>query len=78
MTQDARYFHFFYQNIVFLRSRFVRFVSNTLSRLNLKPLMTKIVKENSSKTIEEMWQFSPQIEISQMYHEEMDSKMFIT
>ena len=45
---------------------------------NLKPLMTKIVKENSNKTIEEMWQFSPQIEINQMYHEEMDSKMFIT
>ena len=45
---------------------------------NLKPLMTKIVKENLSKTIEEMWQFSPQIEINQMSHEEMDSKMFIT
>jgi urease accessory protein len=45
---------------------------------NLKPLMTKIVKENSNKAIEEMWQFSPQIEINQMSHEEMDSKMFIT
>ena len=45
---------------------------------SLKPLMAKIAKENSNKPIEEMWQFSPQIEINQMYHEKMDSKMFIT
>jgi len=45
---------------------------------NLKPLMTKIAKENSNKSIEKIWQFCPQIEINQMIHEQMDSKMFIT
>ena len=45
---------------------------------NLKPLMTKIAKENSNKSIEKIWQFCPQIEINQMTHEQMDSKMFIT
>jgi len=44
----------------------------------LKPLIVKVAKENSNKTIAEMWQFFPQIEIYQMSHEKMDSKMFIT
>ncbi len=44
----------------------------------LKPLMLRIARESAAKSVEDMWQFSPQIEISQMQHEEMDSKMFIT
>jgi len=45
---------------------------------HLKPLIVKVAKENSNKTIAEMWQFFPQLEINQMSHEKMDSKMFIT
>lgn len=44
----------------------------------LKPLISKIAKQSSAKSLEDIWQFSPQIEINQMSHEEMDSKMFIT
>ena len=44
----------------------------------LKPTVVKVVNENQNKTISEIWQFSPQIEIYQMLHEEIDSKMFIT
>lgn len=44
----------------------------------LKPLMIKIVKENLNKQVADIWQFAPQIEIFQMQHEKMDSKMFIT
>lgn len=44
----------------------------------LKPLISKIAKESSAKSLEDIWQFSPEIEINQMSHEEMDSKMFIT
>lgn len=44
----------------------------------LKPLISRIVRESSAKPLEEAWQFSPQIEINQMSHEGMDSKMFIT
>lgn len=44
----------------------------------LKPLISKIARESSAKSLEDIWQFSPQIEINQMFHEEVDSKMFIT
>lgn len=44
----------------------------------LKPLILKITRESSVKSLEDIWQFSPQIEINQMSHEERDSKMFIT
>jgi urease accessory protein len=44
----------------------------------LKPLILKAVKDNVKKTTDEIWQFSPQIEINQMAHERLDSKMFIT
>ncbi len=44
----------------------------------LKPLIVQTVKENSCKSIKDMWQFSPQLEINQMSHEVMDAKMFIT
>ena len=45
---------------------------------NLKPMMAKVTKESLDKTIEDIWQFCPQLEINQMSHEQMDSKMFIT
>lgn len=44
----------------------------------LKPLITKTVKENSDKLPSDIWQFAPQIEIFQMQHETMDSRMFVT
>lgn len=45
---------------------------------NIKPIISYSIKENSDKTLYEIWQFSPQIDIAQMSHEKMDSKMFIT
>ena len=36
------------------------------------------LKENSNKSLFDMWQFAPQFDIIQMSHEKMDSKMFIT
>lgn len=44
----------------------------------LKPVISQTVKEYSNKSLFEMWQFAPQIDIVQMSHEKMDSKMFIT
>ncbi len=44
----------------------------------LKPPILRTVRENSGKSIGEIWQFLPQAEIGQMDHERMDSKMFIT
>ena len=44
----------------------------------LKPTIGKIVNEYSDKSLIDMWQFAPQIDIVQMSHEKMDSKMFIT
>ena len=37
-----------------------------------------VIKENINKPVSDMWQFIPGLEIVQMYHEQMDSKMFIT
>lgn len=45
---------------------------------SLKSLIGQTIKENSNKSIFEMCQFAPQIDIIQMSHEKMDSKMFIT
>ena len=45
---------------------------------SIKPIISKTVKEYSNKSLFEMWQFTPQIDIVQMSHEKMDSKMFIT
>lgn len=44
----------------------------------LKKIMHQTAIENSSKKLEEMWQFCPQLDIIQMSHEKMDAKMFIT
>lgn len=45
---------------------------------DLKPLIVKAVDENIGRPVEGMWQFAPQIDIVQMSHEKMASKMFIT
>lgn len=45
---------------------------------SIKPIIGHAVKEYSNKSILEMWQFAPQVDIFQMSHEKMDSKMFIT
>lgn len=44
----------------------------------LKPLISQIVSESLDKSAKEIWQFAPHLEILQMRHERMDSKMFIT
>ena len=45
---------------------------------NIKPIISQTIKEYSDKALSEMWQFAPQVDIVQMSHEKMDSKMFIT
>ena len=45
---------------------------------SIKPIISKTIKEYSNKSLFEMWQFAPQVNIVQMSHEKMDSKMFIT
>lgn len=44
----------------------------------LKPLISQIASENLDKSTKDVWQFAPHLEILQMHHERMDSKMFIT
>ena len=44
----------------------------------LKPLIMQTVGESLDKSTKETWQFAPHLEILQMSHERMDSKMFIT
>ena len=45
---------------------------------SIKPIISQTIKEYSNKSLFEMWQFAPQVDIFQMSHEKMDSKMFIT
>jgi urease accessory protein len=45
---------------------------------SLKPSVLRAVSENISKPLSSMWQFAPAIDIFQMQHERLDSKMFIT
>lgn len=44
----------------------------------LKPVIVRAVDDNLGRSVEEMWQFAPQIDLVQMSHERMVSKMFIT
>jgi urease accessory protein len=44
----------------------------------LKPSMLKTVKNNIDRPLTSMWQFVPDIDIIQIAHERMASKMFIT
>ena len=45
---------------------------------DLKLAIRNTIRENIDRPISEMWQFAPQMEIAQMSHGQMDSKMFIT
>ena len=44
----------------------------------LKPIILEVVKSNIDRPLESMWQFVPDIDIIQIQHERMSSKMFIT
>jgi urease accessory protein len=44
----------------------------------MKPVILSTVKKNINRSLDSMWQFIPQLDIIQMHHEQMDSKMFIT
>lgn len=44
----------------------------------LKPIMTLVINNNKNRHYSNLWQFSPGIDLVQMKHERMDSKMFIT
>ena len=45
---------------------------------DLRPIILQTVLENIDKPISIMWQFAPRLDILQMKHETMSSKMFIT
>jgi len=45
---------------------------------SIKPIIIDTIMINSNRSLSEMWQFAPQIDIAQMNHEKMYSKMFIT
>ena len=44
----------------------------------LKPSVSEIVEKNIDRPLPGMWQFAPDIDILQIAHERMSSKMFIT
>jgi urease accessory protein len=44
----------------------------------LKPVIIETVNNNINRPLKSMWQFAPGIDIVQMAHERMPSKMFIT
>ncbi len=44
----------------------------------IKPIIAQAIKWSSNKSLVEVWQFAPQMDIIHMSHEKMDSKMFIT
>jgi urease accessory protein len=44
----------------------------------MKPIILSHVIKNINRPYSNMWQFIPQLDIIQMHHEQMDSKMFIT
>ena len=45
---------------------------------SLKPVISDQVRKYISKSPDQIWQFLPQADILQMYHEKMEAKMFIT
>jgi len=44
----------------------------------LKPVILETVKKNIDRSLISMWQFAPEVDIIQISHERMSSKMFIT
>ncbi len=45
---------------------------------NLKPQISKTISEVQDKNASEAWQFTPQLDIFQMHHEALETKMFVT
>lgn len=45
---------------------------------NLKPTILNTVKKNISRRLLDMWQFAPEIDITQITHEHSDRRMFIS
>jgi urease accessory protein len=44
----------------------------------LKPVMLNAVKKNVNRKLSDMWQFTPEIDITQILHEQADTRMFIS
>lgn len=44
----------------------------------LKPVMLNTVKKNVNRQLSDMWQFAPEIDITQILHEQADTRMFIS
>jgi urease accessory protein len=44
----------------------------------LKPAILNVIRANINRPVEGIWQFAPSIDIMQISHERMNSKMFIT
>jgi urease accessory protein len=44
----------------------------------LKPVMLNVVRKNVNKKLQDMWQFTPEIDTTQMLHEQSERKMFIS
>ncbi len=44
----------------------------------LKPLMLNTVKKNINRQLSDMWQFAPEIDITQIQHEQAETRMFIS
>jgi urease accessory protein len=44
----------------------------------LKPMIMETVRKNIDRPLTSIWQFAPAIDIIQITHERMHSKMFIT
>jgi len=44
----------------------------------LKPIVLTVIDENINRPIDGIWQFAPSMDILQISHERMNSKMFIT
>jgi len=45
---------------------------------NLKGEIADVVQKNIKRSLYEMWQFAPEIDIAQISHEKLNTKMFIT
>lgn len=44
----------------------------------LKPVMLNTVKKNVNRQLSDMWQFAPEIDITQILHEQAETRMFIS
>lgn len=61
-----------------LRLGVVEHVSAQKMLHELRPAIAKAVEDNIDRPLDQMWQFAPGIDVIQLEHERLDSKMFIT